>query len=113
MSATAGARPTEWGNYTSWYSSGTVDTRASGKADLKKCSLLPLAKKLGVTRGCFYWHVRDHEDLVFSFLDRWRDRRLHDLQYGGPKGGDFETELRQILELLLTDASRNIRRLQV
>ena len=34
-------------------------------------------------------------------------------RYWKPKGGDVETELRQILELLLTDASRNIRRLQV
>jgi len=35
------------------------------------------------------------------------------MQYWKPQGGDVESELRAILELLLTDASRNIRRLQV
>lgn len=37
----AGAGPTEWENYNSWYSSGTI-----GPKDLGKFSLLPLAKNL-------------------------------------------------------------------
>lgn len=93
-----------------WLDAAAGEIAAGGFGQLR---VLTLAKKLGVTRGSFYWHFRDHEDLVVSFLDRWRDRRLHELQYWEPKGGDVETELRQILELLLTDASRNIRRLQV
>lgn len=93
-----------------WLDAAAGEVAAGGFSQLR---VLTLAKKLGVTRGSFYWHFRDHEDLVVSFLDRWRDRRLHELQYWKPQGGDVETELRQILELLLTDASRNIRRLQV
>ncbi len=93
-----------------WLDAAAGEVAAGGFGQLR---VLTLAKKLGVTRGSFYWHFRDHEDLVVSFLDRWRDRRLHELQYWKPKGGDVETELREILELLLTDASRNIRRLQV
>ncbi|MDX1635938.1 MAG: TetR/AcrR family transcriptional regulator [Marinobacter sp.] len=93
-----------------WLDAAAGEVAAGGFGNLR---VLTLAKKLGVTRGSFYWHFRDHEDLVVSFLDRWRDRRLHELQYWKPKGGDVETELREILELLLTDASRNIRRLQV
>ncbi|MCM0613746.1 TetR/AcrR family transcriptional regulator [Marinobacter sediminum] len=93
-----------------WLDAAAGEVAAGGFSQLR---VMTLAKKLGVTRGSFYWHFRDHEDLVVSFLDRWRDRRLHELQYWEPKGGDVETELRQILELLLTDASRNIRRLQV
>ena len=93
-----------------WLDAAAGEIAAGGFSQLR---VLTLAKKLGVTRGSFYWHFRDHEDLVVSFLDRWRDRRLHELQYWKPQGGDVETELRQILELLLTDASRNIRRLQV
>lgn len=93
-----------------WLDAAAGEIAAGGFSQLR---VLTLAKKLGVTRGSFYWHFRDHEDLVVSFLDRWRDRRLHELQYWKPKGGDVETELREILELLLTDASRNIRRLQV
>lgn len=93
-----------------WLDAAAGEIASGGFGHLR---VLTLSKRLGVTRGSFYWHFRDHEDLVVSFLDRWRDRRLHELQYWKPKGGDVETELRDILELLLTDASRNIRRLQV
>ena len=31
-----------------------------------------LAKKLAVTRGSFYWHFRDREDLLRSVLQAWR-----------------------------------------
>ena len=33
--------------------------------------ILLLAKRLGVTRGSFYWHFKDHADLVVAFLDHW------------------------------------------
>jgi dipeptidyl aminopeptidase/acylaminoacyl peptidase len=42
----AGAGPTEWENYNSWYSTGTIGETRSGQPDLSKFSLLPLAKKL-------------------------------------------------------------------
>ncbi|MBL9121964.1 MAG: S9 family peptidase [Phycisphaerae bacterium] len=42
----AGAGPTEWQNYNSWYSTGTVGKNEPGKVDLEKYSLLPLAKNL-------------------------------------------------------------------
>ena len=42
----AGAGPTEWENYNSWYSTGTIGDSETGKTDLKKFSLLPLAKNL-------------------------------------------------------------------
>jgi dipeptidyl-peptidase-4 len=42
----AGAGPTEWENYNSWYATGTIGPSRTGKADLSKFSLLPLAKNL-------------------------------------------------------------------
>jgi AcrR family transcriptional regulator len=33
--------------------------------------VLPLSKRLGVTRGSFYWHFADREDLVNNMLDYW------------------------------------------
>lgn len=42
----AGAGPTEWENYNSWYSLGTIGPSRPGQPDLKKFSLLPLAKNL-------------------------------------------------------------------
>lgn len=42
----AGAGPTEWENYNSWYTTGTIGNSREGKTDLDKFSLLPLAKNL-------------------------------------------------------------------
>lgn len=93
-----------------WLDAAAGEVAAGGFGNLR---VLTLAGKLGVTRGSFYWHFRNHEDLVTSFLDRWRDRRFVELDYMKPKGENPEQELHQILQLLLTDASRNVRRLQV
>lgn len=93
-----------------WLDAAAGQIAAGGFGNLR---VLTLAKRLGVTRGSFYWHFKDHEDLVVSFLSRWRDRRFIELEYWKPQGGDVEEELRRNLEILLTDASRNLRRLQV
>ncbi len=42
----AGAGPTEWENYNSWYSTGTIGPGGTDKPEQKKYSLLPLAKNL-------------------------------------------------------------------
>ena len=42
----AGAGPTEWENYNSWYTTGTVGPSRKGEPDQKKYSLRPLAKNL-------------------------------------------------------------------
>jgi AcrR family transcriptional regulator len=39
--------------------------------------VLPLAKGLGVSRGSFYWHFEDRDDLLRSMLDWW-DREMTD-----------------------------------
>lgn len=33
-----------------------------------------LAKDLGVTKGSFYWHFRDRDELLDSILQEWRRR---------------------------------------
>lgn len=35
--------------------------------------VLPLAKKLGVTRGSFYWHFENHEALLTRLLEVWEE----------------------------------------
>lgn len=33
-----------------------------------------LAEELGVTRGSFYWHFNNREDLIAALVDYWRDK---------------------------------------
>lgn len=75
--------------------------------------VLLLAKKLGVTRGSFYWHFKDHQDLVVSFLQRWRERRLAELANLRPIGNDVEEETRRIMQLLLSDSERHLWRMRI
>ncbi len=35
-----------------------------------------LAKRLAVTKGSFYWHFRDREDLLVRALDAWAEARV-------------------------------------
>jgi len=89
--------------------------------------ILMLAKQLGVTRGSFYWHFRDHADLVRAFLDYWLEFRrarmahwsrliteddaeqalLHALQLGFDEGRNSYRNIR--VELAVRDlAARDV-----
>ncbi|HNI73941.1 MAG TPA: TetR family transcriptional regulator, partial [Accumulibacter sp.] len=39
-----------------------------------------LAKTFGVTKGSFYWHFKDRQDLFNAVLETWRDGRIRDIQ---------------------------------
>jgi AcrR family transcriptional regulator len=39
----------------------------------------PLASKLGVTKGSFYWHFHNREDLLAATLERWEKSYTDDL----------------------------------
>lgn len=39
-----------------------------------------LAKRLKVTKGSFYWHFKDRDDLHRAMLEVWREGRIHDIQ---------------------------------
>ena len=42
-----------------------------GEAGLEGVRVEPLAKNLGVTKGSFYWHFKDRQELLDALLDRW------------------------------------------
>ena len=39
-----------------------------------------LAKKCGVTKGSFYWHFKDRQDLLAAVLEHWREGRIRDIE---------------------------------
>lgn len=40
-----------------------------------------LSKELGVTRGSFYWHFKDRDDLLHRMLEAWRDEATEQIIY--------------------------------
>lgn len=65
-----------------------------------------LAKKLGVTKGSFYWHFKDRRDLIDAVLDDWRAGRIRDIrkQTAAEPGAEL-TALRHTIEVYA--AARN------
>lgn len=41
--------------------------------------ILPLAKKLGLSRTSFYWFFKDREELLGALLSRWREKNTGNL----------------------------------
>ena len=39
-----------------------------------------LAKNFGVTKGSFYWHFKDRQDLLDAVLQLWKEGRLRDIE---------------------------------
>ena len=39
----------------------------------------PLARRLGVTKGSFYWHFADRRDLLLAVLSHWKEGRIRDI----------------------------------
>ncbi|PAT32466.1 TetR family transcriptional regulator [Vandammella animalimorsus] len=57
-----------------------------------------LSKRLGITRGSFYWHFTDREDLLARLLESWRDASTHQVIVRFERQGATPKEL--IAELL-------------
>ena len=45
--------------------------RAMAKGGTEAVAVEPLARKLGVTKGSFYWHFADRKALLEATLERW------------------------------------------
>jgi AcrR family transcriptional regulator len=70
------------------------------EAGLGKLTVDTLAKRLGVTKGSFYWHFKGRSDLLAAALDRWEQRSTGEAM----KALNAFADPRQRLSLLI-DAS--------
>jgi len=59
----------------------------------------PLARRLHVTKGGFYWHFKDRADLLSVMLTRWRDGRAEVIARHAKPDPDEDAEavLRRLL----------------
>ena len=52
---------------------------AIAEGGLTALSIEPLARRLGVTKGSFYWHFESREALLEATLNRWEQRSTDEL----------------------------------
>ena len=75
--------------------------------------VLLLADRLGVTRGSFYWHFKDHADLVDSLIRRWHQSEIEtDRKLGGIRSDDPGADLMQILDVALARGSGDLKEMR-
>ena len=61
-----------------------------------------LAKRFGVTKGSFYWHFKDRQDLVGAVLSAWKDERVAEVDREAP-AADEGARLRQLIDAFGND----------
>jgi AcrR family transcriptional regulator len=86
---------------------------AIGEGGIAALVIESLAERLGATKGSFYWHFKDRDELIDAALERWeqketeevierlrgfedpaaRLRRLFELAFGDNPGGDIDVAL--------------------
>ncbi len=65
-----------------------------------------LAKRLHVTKGSFYWHFKDRQDLLAGVLETWQDGRIRDIiKQTRPEPGKEEAQIFHVIDVY--SASRN------
>jgi AcrR family transcriptional regulator len=68
---------TGWrGSQEGWLEAAYASLLESGIDSVK---ILPLAKKLGLSRTSFYWFFKDREELLGALVARWRDKNTGNL----------------------------------
>lgn len=64
----------------------------------------PLAKLLNVTKGSFYWHFKNREELLEAILQDWVSRETDSIiEQVEAAGGDASTKLLHLFELAIQD----------
>ena len=77
-----------------------------GEAGVAGVRVEPLAKRLGVTKGSFYWHFRDRQALLDAVLTHWEScetTRFIELVEAG--GGSPDERLKALFGAVLGDQS--------
>ncbi len=81
-----------------WFDAATEAILDGGFDQLR---VLPLAKRLKVTRGSFYWHFEDLPQFIRLFLDQWQALRIKGLRYWKPGMDPSLTPQQEVDRVLL------------
>ncbi len=84
-----------------WLTAGLQVLTESG---IEAVRVEPLAKLINVTKGSFYWHFKDREDLLEAMLHSWETRETDDIiNQVEVAGGDTSAKLLNLLQLAYED----------
>ncbi|HWT91812.1 MAG TPA: TetR/AcrR family transcriptional regulator [Solirubrobacteraceae bacterium] len=82
---------------TAWIEAG-LEVLAEGGPDAVKVE--PLAARLGVTKGGFYWHFKDRAALLDALLDAWEQTGVDEvIARVETEGGDARDRLRGLFAI--------------
>jgi AcrR family transcriptional regulator len=74
----------------------------------------PLARRIGTTKGSFYWHFGGRDELLESALDRWYETNTEQLIAGiEAVSDDAATKARLLLRRVTSSSSENPGELQL
>jgi AcrR family transcriptional regulator len=63
-----------------------------------------LVKKIGVTKGSFYWHFKNRDDFVRSLINYWHERyTLTVSDYLDDYEGSAKEKLRKLMEMVFVE----------
>jgi len=83
-----------------------------GEQGIESVRVEPIAKRLGVTKGSFYHHFADRDDLLTSVLDRWHQQAtLLVIEIVNQFSRRPEDRIRHLLGLVVDPNSRETFRL--
>ena len=83
-----------------WLSAGLEALRQDGPQAL---AAEPMARRIGTTKGSFYWHFKDVPDYHALLLEAWRGSALRRLSDQIGRSAPAETRLRAFGEAILDD----------
>ncbi len=84
-----------------WINQGLKTLAESGVETVR---VEPLAKLMGVTKGSFYWHFKNREDLLEAVLQEWIKLQTHSIiEQVEEIGGNATTKLLYLFELAVQD----------
>ena len=76
---------------------------------IDKVLISPLARKLGVTKGSFYWHFKNRQDLLDAMLTRWESVGTLDIiEQVEMNGGAADARLRRTIDLSIEQVSARL-----
>ncbi|HEY0846848.1 MAG TPA: TetR/AcrR family transcriptional regulator [Noviherbaspirillum sp.] len=79
-------------NRESWLGAGLTALAEEGPQGLR---IMPIAARLGVTKGSFYWHFKNLEDYQSALLEEWEQCHTQAaIECVERIGGDASTKLR-------------------